>query len=55
MEEVEQKVRDKFIKKDEEAEQKDEEKNTTVPETEENINTEETDFNAAVITEKADE
>lgn len=55
MEEVEQKVRDKFIKKDEEAEQKDEEKTTTVPETEENINTEETGFNAAVITEKADE
>ena len=59
MAEVEQKVRDKFIKKDDETEQKDEqkdeEKNTPVFMEEESINPEETDINAAVTEEKADE
>ena len=55
MAEVEQKVRDKFIKKDDEMEQKDEETNNPVPAAEENINTEEADFNTADTTESADE
>ncbi len=55
MAEVEQKVRDKFIKKDDEMEQKDEEINNPVPAAEENINTEETGFNTADTTESADE
>ena len=55
MAEVEQKVRDKFIKKDDETEQKNEEKDASVPvATEENINPEEIDINAAFTKEEED-
>ena len=55
MAEVEQKVRDKFIKKDDETEQQDGEKDNTVSVEEESAGIEETDINEAVTTEKADE